>query len=307
MAEENFYIHPEIKDYVQSAGEALAGSAGAFLDPDFSHNRSIQGMIETVYVRDGNKLLTKGLEDLEAILDEISGSLDTLSTIQDLHNFAVVEGKGEFDDGDFDFEQGGDAEDYAGDYQDAASEFFGEPVFPSFAFESDGDSSTIGPYDGFNKYQSAISNVRENLINNISALLYANPDLDDDPNSLVSKLKTVLSQLPPTGLEWEDVALWALDAYTIHSGEDTFDVEASTAYAGVFEQDPEDRDDASKAGQIQQNISFAITAAQALNDTQKEEVRRFMFLFEEYYKSASALLTKISQLIEKMAQGVRPG
>jgi hypothetical protein len=64
--------------------------------------------------------------------------------------------------------------------------------------------------------------------------------------------------------------------------------------------------DASKAGSIQDNITFAITAAQSLNDSQKEQVRRYMYVFEEYYKSASSLLAAISQLIQKIAQGIRP-
>lgn len=55
---------------------------------------------------------------------------------------------------------------------------------------------------------------------------------------------------------------------------------------------------------IQQNITAAITAGQNLNDTQKDKVRRFLFVFEEYYKSASAILTKITQIIQRMAQGI---
>jgi hypothetical protein len=55
---------------------------------------------------------------------------------------------------------------------------------------------------------------------------------------------------------------------------------------------------------VQGSITTAITAGENLNDTQKEKVRRFMFVFEEYYKSASAILTKITQIIQRMAQGI---
>jgi hypothetical protein len=51
---------------------------------------------------------------------------------------------------------------------------------------------------------------------------------------------------------------------------------------------------------------LAITSAQGLNDTQTEQVRQYMFIFEEYYKSASALLNAITQIIQKFAQGIRP-
>ena len=43
---------------------------------------------------------------------------------------------------------------------------------------------------------------------------------------------------------------------------------------------------------------------QALIDVQKEDVRNFLFVFEEFYKSASAILQRISQMIEKMAQNI---
>ncbi|MCB1118395.1 MAG: hypothetical protein KDK65_00385 [Chlamydiia bacterium] len=57
-------------------------------------------------------------------------------------------------------------------------------------------------------------------------------------------------------------------------------------------------------GSIQEKISFAIQSAQTFNDKQKTEVKQFMFIFEEYYKSASAILLKITQLIEKIAQSI---
>ncbi len=57
--------------------------------------------------------------------------------------------------------------------------------------------------------------------------------------------------------------------------------------------------DAAEHGRI---LSSAQVASQALNDQQKENVRKTLFLFEEFYKSASGMLIKISQLIEKIAQ-----
>jgi hypothetical protein len=60
------------------------------------------------------------------------------------------------------------------------------------------------------------------------------------------------------------------------------------------------------AGLFEQNITLAMTAAQGLNNTQTEQVRAFLFTFEEYYKSASSLLSSMTQLITKYAQGIRP-
>ncbi|MEC7839971.1 MAG: hypothetical protein VX777_08035 [Chlamydiota bacterium] len=60
------------------------------------------------------------------------------------------------------------------------------------------------------------------------------------------------------------------------------------------------------AGSLQQNITTAITAAQGLNTEQQESVQSFLFTFQEYYKSASALLNSITQIVEKFAQNERP-
>lgn len=62
--------------------------------------------------------------------------------------------------------------------------------------------------------------------------------------------------------------------------------------------------DAAQAGAYQQNITAAVTAAQSTNDTQKENVRNNLFLFEEFYKSASTVLTMMNQIMTKMAQGI---
>jgi hypothetical protein len=60
----------------------------------------------------------------------------------------------------------------------------------------------------------------------------------------------------------------------------------------------------STAGDYQTHVTNAIVAAQSFNDTQREELQRVMFVFEEFYKSATSLLSSISQLIVKMADHI---
>ncbi len=57
-------------------------------------------------------------------------------------------------------------------------------------------------------------------------------------------------------------------------------------------------------GDFQRHLNNAITASQSFNDTQSEELRRVMFVFEEFYKSATAMLSRISQIVEKMASSM---
>lgn len=58
------------------------------------------------------------------------------------------------------------------------------------------------------------------------------------------------------------------------------------------------------AGSIQDNIMSAIKGAQSLNDSQKIEVKRYLFLFEQFYKSSSVILQQINDLLGKIAKGL---
>lgn len=66
----------------------------------------------------------------------------------------------------------------------------------------------------------------------------------------------------------------------------------------------QDGGDPSKAGLYSRNLTFAVSAGESLNDTQKEQVRNYLFVFQEYYQSASAILKALSDMITKMAQGI---
>ena len=122
-------------------------------------------------------------------------------------------------------------------------------------------------------------------------------------NTLAQKLVT----LQTTSNAWD--AVRSQPAYAIYSNYSTFN-DYLTSVAGRFNNWVIDGNNsstgpgASTAGKIQTNLTKAITAATAQNSTQTERVRAFLFLFEEYYKSASAMLAQITQLITKMAQGI---
>ena len=99
----------------------------------------------------------------------------------------------------------------------------------------------------------------------------------------MAKLRIVLKDINTSGAASTaaGAAAWVTDNYN------------KSATAGVI-----------SSGLIQQHITDAITAGESLNTTQTESVRSFLLLFEEYYKSASAVLQAISQIIQKMADGI---
>jgi hypothetical protein len=56
------------------------------------------------------------------------------------------------------------------------------------------------------------------------------------------------------------------------------------------------------SGSIQTKINNAMTAGQNLNTQQTQTTRQYLFLFEQFYQSASSVLATITQLITSMAK-----
>lgn len=51
-------------------------------------------------------------------------------------------------------------------------------------------------------------------------------------------------------------------------------------------------------------VSKAITHGQSVNDSSKQELKKVMFIYQEFIKSAGGILDKISEIIKKLAQHV---
>lgn len=60
----------------------------------------------------------------------------------------------------------------------------------------------------------------------------------------------------------------------------------------------------STQGNYQNDLTNAQTAAQSFNQTQQETLSEVMFTFEEFYKSASGMLSSLDQLLQKMADAI---
>jgi hypothetical protein len=54
-------------------------------------------------------------------------------------------------------------------------------------------------------------------------------------------------------------------------------------------------------GVYQDHIANAITTAESLNERQREDVKRYTYVFEQFYKSAQSILERLTQIIEKIA------
>lgn len=153
---------------------------------------------------------------------------------------------------------------------------FDEGTYEDVASKVFGSSikpSLISGYD-----YSQVSGLASTLNTQLQDLLTGLPasqqqQIQNDPNSIYNLGQKVLGDISAAG----SPEAWVMDGY------DTND---------------------NQQGQYQNDLTLAITAGESLNDSKKEEVRRYLNIFEEYYKSASSILNKINEIIGTMARNI---
>lgn len=266
-------------------GEPYPSVSQAELD-----QHTVQALIELVYVRTANDILGNSLASLQSALQATKSVIGILNQIQNLHNQVKVMSKSAFS---FHYRSAAvtgvssagtvtvNASLYAQEYNAAASAYFGKAISPQFIFSSSG--ATVGTASGtqtYQQFQDALKTLKTQLGKEISVIARLTPISAGTTNSLFSTITKVYNDIPAT-LNYSTVSKWVLDKYNVRG-------------SAV----------AASAGQIQNDITFAITASQNLNDSQQESVRRYLFIFQQYYQSASSVLTGINTLINEMAQKI---
>jgi hypothetical protein len=157
--------------------------------------------------------------------------------------------------------------------------------------------------NSINPYIIQFLNLRQKMAVQITALSSITSDLKDT-QTLYARLKVVYSGMNKAiainnGYMPSALKMWILDNQSAGVM-----VSAGSPNAAAINALITAKNNLGASGDLQTGINNAITAGQNLNDTQKETTRRYLFVFEEYYKSASAILTKLSDIITKMAQGI---
>lgn len=264
-----------------------------------ANNRSIQSFIELEYVTTANDIIFSNLTTLQSALGLTSSVLAVLQIFQDMHNKITVTGPTNLGStfsiywntvlaqakaslGSIPFRDM-TPQKYADIYKGAASKYFARAI-PKTTFTSVAEGAAAA-----NEILGAASRLNTLL----AKVESANPGQGRSvPNTLAFQINRLITDMTekfrdngntPVGYgstdqaKIEAISKWVLD------GRD-----ASATATGI----------------VQDHITQAITAGQSLNDTQKQNVRQYMFLFEEFYKSASAILSQISQILQKMAQGI---
>lgn len=287
-------VSTAIRDILNAAVNAIPG------------NRSLQSLIELEYVAAGNDLINDKLSGLEQALTVTKGILNTLNNLQDLRNRLIIKNPPGFDFRVGFAGSGTDGrDDFEAHYRSLASAYFNQPIVPKLSSSLviyDANMNVLGiTTHGTSTFLQLLTLKRslQALIPQLSAL--ATSQILADQNSLYNRVKTILNDFnttfgtvggggvltPATSLFSTTDQITALKNFLIDNN-DPF----GNLIAGR------------EAGASQANLTLAITAAENLNDEQKESVRQFLYVFEEYYKSASSILQRLSQIIEKMGQNI---
>lgn len=273
----------------------------------YASNRSLQALIELEYVKNANDLLEDRLGSLQDALGTTKDILNTLAEVQSLHNKLVISSKPPIN---FNYlSDYGSGTNYINAYTAVASNYFGGPILvqmPNIGeFQYRYNYNMEGEVTGGGISNFAFNETGQEYINNLikyrasieAHIAHLDGILTEEQKtatgSIYSALTNVLKDLDST-----------FQANGVPITEDSTNLQKYEGFK-TWMFDKYNANNSSESGLYQENISKAITAAQSLNDTQKEDVRNYLFVFEEYYKSASAILQKITQIIEKMAQGIR--
>lgn len=328
------------------------------IDTSGNQNRTLQALVELIYVRTGNELLSENLEILEGAISSTKDSLDALSRLQVLHNKITAEEKEKFDQVFWGFSNliitlrratltqypiaptlrntmeapflivisgaANAAEFMRGTGVLRIQNVLRVTIDPDFSAGKLVTTIIILSRPGFGSGASEHFNaidptlldqitesdriefmaLRRKIIEELP-ILEAQTPADQREGSLFDRLGNVLEDInkafiavgiPSTGIDTNidinaggtlvtsALTRWILDSQLTDN--------TALNISGL------------DSGSIQRNLTTAISAGQSLNDTQKEEVRRYLFVFEEYYKSAAAILSKITQILERMAQAI---
>lgn len=236
-----------------------------------SSGRSIQAMIQLEYIKAGNDLITNKLSGLQSALSLTQKATQMLTSLQNIHNKvepipqpAVA--------------PTGTGDDYVDDYKRDGDGAYLRPI-PVRASASL-STADIALFNSYKTEDGALYKLIEEVLPQLGN--YTVADLGPPPiaaldGTLPQALFTVYNDMKSAGTAQK----WISD----HLG-------TTTDY------------DSTLGGNYSRNLTVSQTAAQSLNDQQKQNVQQALFLFQEFYQSGSGMLTQLNQIIQSMARAM---
>ncbi|GAB4233670.1 MAG: hypothetical protein Tsb0021_12730 [Chlamydiales bacterium] len=243
-------------------------------------NRSLQSVIQLEYIRAGNDQIFNNLSTLQQALSLTQDALQALETLQNIKNQLVPENRltqpgvqsiiNLWEAGNPPFPRFDTVTSFTDAFTTNLDPIFNTQIDPELS-DQFADPAQAGRIR--QDFESALEQIEEIIrrFDQINGTTAADPDR---ATTLAGRLETILNDINSV----PDVTDWIIDGYN-------------------QENNP-------AAGNFQRRLTEAITTGQSVNDQQRQELRQQLFVFEEFYRSASAVIIAINQIITRMASNI---
>lgn len=275
------------------------------IDPRETDGRTLQSMIEINYIGTCNQVLATNLTSLQSALHITSSVVGLLTYLQNFANAQLaIPSKSPFVMPQSAIDAGS-LVDFKKAYSGAAGNYFSQ-IFPSVInTPSDAPKKLYdirlelgkqllrlpGGQNPATASTGTLANAVYKVVKDISAMYTAifqrilNLPSAEYPSTVRFNTPSVLYGLN-IGLFNQfyspAVYLWCIDGQNLAAGADPLTV-----------------------GAIQNNLSQAINNAENLNGSQKDSVKNYLYLYQQFYQSASAILTYVNQTLVSMGKKTR--
>ncbi|MBA3721568.1 MAG: hypothetical protein H0W88_04110 [Parachlamydiaceae bacterium] len=243
--------------------------------------RTLQGMLELEYVKNSNDLLFNKLSGLQSALKITNNIVNILNGFQRIFNLIQVSQRTP----PFVMPTGVTVSLFRIAYSAAATAYFSQ-IFPGVTLEA------TTPLD---LWASKIQ-----LSNAYTQLLLANPSAGT-ASSLGSYLQNLIHDVSVAYSVFNTTPLTMQELYTTNP---TLFNTMFKPGAAIWILDGAQFPPTSQyaAGEVQNHLQLATTTAQNLNSEQKDNVKSYLYIFQQFYESASNMLSRITAALEKMGR-----
>ncbi|MGR3951907.1 MAG: hypothetical protein QRY74_03210 [Chlamydia sp.] len=296
-----------VLDYIRLG--KLAADQAVIIKNATTQSKSLQQLLMVDYIDRGNELLYGQMKDLQTAIDLNQNSLSYLNSLQDLMNqkdpqqFIMqlqqlstvnpsnlsLDTYSKFENETFNQQLGNISKFSAGQIRQYIN------TVQSLNLSSDTIQTLTE--EQYSKLQGTIGGSFLNLAT-LQATDKSFNSQNNGINTIISNLDFLVNQLTNVSGGSANSIVQALQ--TIRSDFKTLSDQGITTAVINWVQDI----GSNREGDYQRHLNDAIVASQSLNDSKREELRRVMFVFEEFYKSATNMLSRITQLIERMASSI---
>lgn len=264
--------------------------------------KSLQSVVQLEYVKQGNEIISSQLENLQEAVKINQSVITTLTNLQDLHNKLGVSASnttgivGKSITSQLTSLIGGNPNNlpdangnWRKSYTGYTSKLFGDPIVPVVDIDPNTNGvQPLGNNSASNDIRNQFVQIKNEISQEISKLKAAGQKEGD--GGLIDKLNAILNDMNRTPTAAEVTAAGGSE------------LDAQITYWIVDGQGNSKNTD---TGNIQRRLSDGFNAANTVNDTNKEDLRRYMFLFEEFYKSASTILQALNTVATTFAKNAR--